>query len=454
MQCPNCFAQLPEGSVACGYCGTQLNNQMPYTPDMSNQQGYYNQAPSQDYPNFPGGDNMNMYNQPGQDYNQNMQYNQYDQGMQSQDYNQYPNMASPGYNQYDNQANTPAYDQGMTPQAAYGYDNTYNQQAAPYQTAATIPNSGNSGGGKTGGGKNKILIISVVAVAAIALIIGLVLILGGGKDKDKDSKKTTEEPTTTEATTEATTTEATTTEATTTEEPTTEATTTEEPTTEATTESVASTLSGYNGKYVLSHFDQDGVTATVEEVAEYSDTSLEMSLVIYNNTCLLDATGMDNGGKYYCDITIEDGAVTLDDGYEVIEGTYDEEKQQISMLYNGTNMIYTLDPGDGTTYDMVGDYVLSYGIADGTEYSLEELREMMGDPEFDMTLKVYGILCTLTSFEDGTISVASTTMEAVGTDLYFQDGDGALMGTYDPDNQTISIFTGGVDLIFELGTRE
>ncbi len=432
MQCPNCFAQLPDGSASCGYCGSQLYNEMQYNPDYSNQQGYYNQNNTPEYPTYPGYDNMNQPNQ----YNQGAQQpvmNQYNQNPQGMDYNQ--------YNQYN---------QGATPDMPYGYDsNMYNQQT-PYQAAANSPQAPKTGK------SNKALIITIVAVAAVALIVGLVLIIGGGKkdkDKEKTTEVTTEEPTTTEATTteEPTTTEATTTEATTTEEPTTTEATTEEPTTEATT---STTLTGYNGKYVLTHFDDNGELVEASVVEESTGKSLEMYIMLYNDTCLLDASGMDGGAKAYCDFTIDGNAITIDDGYDVVEGTYDEETQTLHVTYDQTNMIFTLDPGDGQTYDMAGDYTLSYGISGGTEYTLEELREMMDDSTYNMTLKVYGVICTLTAFEDGSINIASTTLETVGTDLYFMDGTGALMGEYDPDTQTITIFTTGVDLIFELGTPE
>lgn len=432
MQCPNCFAQLPEGSVACGYCGTQLYNEMQYSADTNNQQGYYNQMPGQEYPSYPNTGDMNQYNQ----YNQMPGYNQYDQNAQV-----------PGYNQYDQNPQGAGYNQ-----AAYGYDNnTYNQQ--PYQAAAPAAQPASGGNGKS----NKALIISIIAVAVVALIIGLILILGGDKDKDKDSNTTTEatttteEPTTEATTTEATTTEEPTTEATTTEATTTEATTTEEPTTEA----VTSTLSGYNGKYVLSHFEENGSMVPVEEVSDTTGIALDMNIMVYNDTCLLDSSGMEDGGKAYCDITIdESGAVELDDGHTIMDGIYDKEAQTISLKYNGTNMIFTLDPGDGSTYDMAGDYTLSCGISQGTEYSLEELREMMGDSTYNMTLKVYGVICTLTSFEGGSINIASTTLETVGTDLYFQDGTGGLMGKYNPDDETITIYTTGVDLVFVPGTPQ
>ena len=78
----------------------------------------------------------------------------------------------------------------------------------------------------------------------------------------------------------------------------------------------------------------------------------------------------------------------------------------------------------------------------------------MNDPEYDMKLKVYGVLCTLTTFENGNINIASTTMETIGTDIYMGDSTGALIGQYNPDNQTITIFTNGVDLVFELGAPQ
>lgn len=437
MQCPNCFAQLPEGSASCGYCGCQLYSEMQYTPDYSNQQSYYNQGVNQEYPNYPGSGDMNQYNQYD---NQAQPQNPNQYVSQGQDYNQ--------YNQYDNQAQTPdynQYNQNVIPQPGYENYNMYNQQATPYQAAAAAPQPTKSGNGKS----NKIIIISVIAVAIIAIIIGLVLILGGDKDKDKKSGsgKTTEATTTEEPTTEATTTEATTTEATTTE-----ATTTEEPTTEATTEAVV-TSDGYNGKYVFTHYDEDGVLIPASEVADYTGSNLDMYLMVYDNTCLL-LSATEEGKKVYCDITIQDGVVTLDDGQELVNGTYNEEEQTIRIMYNNSTMVYTLDPGDGTTYDMVGDYSLAYSTY-GTEiYTLEQMRETMGDSTYDMTLKVYGVICTLTAFENGSINIASTSLEAIGTDLYFKDGEGAIMGKYNPDDQTITMYTSGVDLVFELDTAQ
>ena len=58
------------------------------------------------------------------------------------------------------------------------------------------------------------------------------------------------------------------------------------------------------------------------------------------------------------------------------------------------------------------------------------------------------------TFENGNINIASTTMETIGTDIYMGDSTGALIGQYNPDNQTITIFTNGVDLVFELGAPQ
>ncbi len=464
MQCPYCFAQLPDGSQACGYCGGQLYNEMQYSTNYPNGQDNYNQNANPEYPNYPGSADMNQYNQydnqaQPQDYNQyNNQaqpqdYNQYNNQAQPQDYNQYNNQAQPqDYNQYNKQAQPQdynQYNQNTYPQQAYGYDNNaYNQQAIPYQAATTAPKPAKSGSGKS----NKAIIISVIAVAVIAIIIGLVLIIGGGKNKDKDKDKdpvTTTEATTTEATTtEEPTTEATTTEATTTEEPTTEATTTEEPTTETPV-----TTGNYNGKYVFTHYDQNGELVPVGDVENTTGSHLDSTMMIYNNTCLL-LSDMENVSKVYCDITIQDGVVSLDDGSEIVSGTYNQEEQTIRITYNDTTMVYTLDPGDGSTYDMAGDYSLAYGMYGNETYTLESMRETMEDPSYDMTLKVYGVLCTLTSFENGSIKVGSTYLQAVGTDLYFEDGSGAIMGEYNPENQTITMFTSGLDLVFELDTAQ
>ncbi len=387
MQCPNCFAQLPEGSTYCSYCGSQFYNQMQYTPDASYQ---YNQA----YPNY-------------------------------QDVNQYnPGEPAPSYNAIPGQ------------EMGYGYDsNAYNQQPIAYQPVSP---SGNAPSGEKKG-PNKPLLIAIISFAVVAFILGIALIIKGGKDKD--DKKTTE------ATTEITTTEATTTEApTTTEATTTEATTTEEPTTEATTEAVVVT-DGYNGKYVFTHYVEGDELIPVTDVAASTGADLDMYIIAYDNTCLLMAPSK---GKVYCDFSIVDGVVSMDDGVEVVNGTYNEEDQTLTMVYDDTTMLYTLEPWDGTTYDMVGDYTLAYATYGTEVYDLETLREKMGDPEYSMTMKVYGVICTLTSFENGSISVASTYMEAMGTNLFFEDGEGTLMGQYDPDAKTITMYTNGVDLTFEL----
>ena len=101
-----------------------------------------------------------------------------------------------------------------------------------------------------------------------------------------------------------------------------------------------------------------------------------------------------------------------------------------------------------------GHMALAYGMYGNETYTLESMRETMEDPSYDMTLKVYGVLCTLTSFENGSIKVGSTYLQAVGTDLYFEDGSGAIMGEYNPENQTITMFTSGLDLVFELDTAQ
>ncbi len=394
MQCPNCFAQLPEDAISCEYCGSQFYNQMQYTPDANNASYQYNQA----YPNYQ---DMNQYNQDGQ---------------------------AQGYNH------------NVAPQAGFGYDNyVYNQQPMTYQP--TTPTGSTSNGGKKG--PNKVLLVSIISFSIVAFILGIALIIKGGKDKD--SKKTTE------STTEMTTTQTTTTEATTTEKPTTEATTTEATTTqEPTTEAVVVT-DGYNGKYVFTHYVQDDELIPVSDVAASTGADLDMCMIIYDNTCLLMAP---SAGKVYCDFTIENGVVSMDDGVEVVNGTYNEEDQTIIMEYNDTTMLYALEPWDGTTYDMVGDYTLAYATYGTEVYDLETLREKMGDPEYSMTMTVYGVICTLTSFENGSINVASTYMESMGTTLFFEDGEGTLIGHYDPDAKTITMYTNGVDLTFELDGQQ
>lgn len=380
MQCPNCFAQLPEGAVSCNYCGSQFYNQMQYTPDYANQQ----------------------INNPG---------------------------AYPAYSNYPDSNNMNQYQQGNMPQQPYDYNNYSYNGAAPT-------------GDTTQGGKKKpntVLLISIISFAIVAFILGIALIIKGGKDKDSKTTEattteatTTEEPTTTEATTEATTTEATTTEAT----------TTEEPTTEATVE-----IDGYKGKYIFSDYVMDGELVSVYDVAQGTGTNLDIYMMIYGNTCLLIAP---ESGKAYCDFSIVDGVVTIDDGVEPITGTYDEENHTITVVYNETTMIYTREEWDGTTYDMVGDYSLLEAVYGDEVYDLETLREKMGDPNYDITLKVYGALCTLTAFENNSLSVGTSYMEAIGTDLYFEDSQSAIMGKYDPDTKTITMYTNGVDLVFEL----
>ena len=345
--------------------------------------------------------------------------------------------------QYTPDANNASYQYNQAYPNYQNYQdmNQYNQgaQAPGYNPMAyqPTPSANSTGGGKKG--PNKTLLIAIISFAVVAFILGIALIIKGGKDKD--DKKTTE------ATTEATTTEAPTTTEATTEATTTEATTTEEPTTEATTEAVVVT-DGYNGNYVFTHYVQDdGELLPVSEVAATTGEDLDMSIIVCDNTCLLVAP---NKGKVYCDFSIENGVVSMDDGMEVVTGTYNEEDQTMTIAYNDTTMLYTLEPWDGTTYDMAGDYTLAYATYGTEVYDLEQLREKMGDPEYSMTLKVYGVLCTLTAFENGSINVASTYMETMGTLIFFDDGDGTLIGQYDPDAKTITMYTKGVDLTFEL----
>ncbi len=64
MQCPNCFAQLPDNQPSCGFCGTVIYNQMQYTTDANNPAFQYNQP----YPNYPNYQDMNQYNQQAMSY--------------------------------------------------------------------------------------------------------------------------------------------------------------------------------------------------------------------------------------------------------------------------------------------------------------------------------------------------------------------------------------------------
>ena len=64
MQCPNCYAQLPDNQPSCGFCGTVIYNQMQYTTDANNPAFQYNQP----YPNYPNYQDMNQYNQQAMSY--------------------------------------------------------------------------------------------------------------------------------------------------------------------------------------------------------------------------------------------------------------------------------------------------------------------------------------------------------------------------------------------------
>lgn len=294
--------------------------------------------------------------------------------------------------------------------------------------------------------KNNTGLIIGIIVGVLALIVTIVAIVllkkEDSKDsKDKDNNQATEsnidDPTTTPTTTEA--------------EP---ATTESEP---ATTEADVNTYE-YDGTYYFASSIVDGETYSKEELEEASGEDFYMTMVIDGDTCTLNAPAMDINNST-CNIEIDGTSVTLNNGSENLYGTYDPYDHSISVTSEGIDLIFvhsdylsdipTNNNSGSNNYDEAnydGTYSLDRCTMDGMTYSKEELEEAAGET-FDMYLIVNGDTCTLDAEAMG-IDKASCLIEFDGTTVTLVDGAETIVGTYDPAEESISITSQGVEMIF------
>ena len=103
------------------------------------------------------------------------------------------------------------------------------------------------------------------------------------------------------------------------------------------TEDFISSISTYDGTYVLESFTALGLTYSREEMEAMTGESFDMKLIIAGDTCTLDANSMGYD-MTSCDITIDGNDITLDDGIDVITGFYDEQEESITLYSSGVDM--------------------------------------------------------------------------------------------------------------------
>ena len=101
---------------------------------------------------------------------------------------------------------------------------------------------------------------------------------------------------------------------------------------------------------------------------------------------------------------------------------------------------------DTDIHDYDGTYVLSSCKSDGQSFTIEEMESASGQ-SFDMSLIVNGSVCTLNAEAMGYDSTTCK-IKFDGTDVTLMDGTDEMYGTYDPEQESITISSAGVDMIF------
>ena len=95
-----------------------------------------------------------------------------------------------------------------------------------------------------------------------------------------------------------------------------------------------------HGTYELASTASGGQSFTVEEMEEISGETYAMTLTINSGFCLVDASEM-GAGQGMATIYVDDNNnVTLDDGAEVLYGTYDPVADTITISMDGIDMVF------------------------------------------------------------------------------------------------------------------
>ncbi|MBR3598392.1 MAG: hypothetical protein IKL53_00785, partial [Lachnospiraceae bacterium] len=95
-----------------------------------------------------------------------------------------------------------------------------------------------------------------------------------------------------------------------------------------------------HGTYELASTASSGQSFTVEEMEEISGETYAMTLTINSGFCLVDASEM-GAGQGMATIYVDDNNnVTLDDGAEVLYGTYDPVEDTITLTMGDVDMIF------------------------------------------------------------------------------------------------------------------
>ncbi|MBE5932096.1 MAG: hypothetical protein E7263_01570 [Lachnospiraceae bacterium] len=103
------------------------------------------------------------------------------------------------------------------------------------------------------------------------------------------------------------------------------------------TEDLISSISIYDGTYVLESVSALGLTYSREEMEAMTGESFDMKLIIAGDKCTLNANsiGYDMAS---CSIAIDGNDITLDDGIDEITGFYDEQEESITLYSSGVDM--------------------------------------------------------------------------------------------------------------------
>ncbi|MCM1083672.1 MAG: zinc ribbon domain-containing protein [Clostridium sp.] len=99
----------------------------------------------------------------------------------------------------------------------------------------------------------------------------------------------------------------------------------------------------YNGTYVLSEVSAMGMTFSVDEFEEMSGQKLDMMITVEGSKCILsaDMAGMGVVGSGSARITFSGDTVTIENGSQTtITGTYDSEKETITLTSSGVKMVF------------------------------------------------------------------------------------------------------------------
>ncbi len=96
----------------------------------------------------------------------------------------------------------------------------------------------------------------------------------------------------------------------------------------------------YNGTYEFYSFSGFGMTYTAEELEEQSGQKMDMTLVVKNGKCTLNAEAMGVSDSGSAKIKFDGDKVTFIDGDEEMYGSYDADEEIITLEIEGMEMAF------------------------------------------------------------------------------------------------------------------